>query len=158
MCHPPPAGGVREHPTCVSCRMDDVKAAHGCTPTLPDRRWIKNPGRTSFRLAPLPSSSASIIALPPPKPPHGADDGVCRSAAVASFFFLLSFPLFRLQSAEQIQQSLMVLSAGATSESRGGVCSLRDSNVLPHKTNTIMLGMFVFFFRRRRVADDIGAV
>lgn len=39
----------------------------------------------------------------------------------------------------------MVLSAGATSESRGGVCSLRDSNVLPHKTNTIMLGMFFFF-------------
>lgn len=157
MCHLPPVGGVHEHPTCVSCRMDDVKATHGCTPTLPDRRWIKNPGRTSFHLAPLPSSSSSIIALPPPTPPT-AQMMASVGRPPSLVFFLLCFPLFRLQPAEQIQQSLMVLSAGATSESRGGVCSLRDSNVLPHKTNTIMLGMFFFLFWRRRVADDIGAV
>lgn len=45
----------------------------------------------------------------------------------------------------------MVLSAGATSDSRGRFGSLRDSNVLPHKTNTIMLEMFFVFFSRDAV-------
>lgn len=130
--------------------MNQVKATHGCTPTPSDRRRMTNPAWTSFGLAPPPSSFPQTSP-----PPCSADDGVFRSSP--SLFSSLSFTLFCLQPAALIYQSMMVLSAGATSESCGCVFSLCVTPMCSHiKQIQLCLGWFIFC--RRHVDNEIKAV